>query len=93
MLEFKSWYDEIQRDTKRVELKAANEVAPVADVAVEAVVSVPVETVYTTILDQATFDLWLKTQRRQAVCLRYRNHRDRRPAGSIGWGFVRGAAS
>ena len=60
LLEFKSWYDEIQRDTKRVELKAANEVAPVAGVAVEAVVSVPVETVYTTILDQATFDLWLK---------------------------------
>jgi len=59
LLEFKSWYDEVQRDTKRVELKASTEAAPVAAVA-EAVVVAPVEAVYTTILDQATFDVWLK---------------------------------
>ena len=60
LLEFKSWYDEIQRDAKRVELKSASEVAPAAEMPVEAVISVPVEAVYTTILDQATFDMWLK---------------------------------
>ena len=54
LLEFKSWYDDIQRDAKRVELKAA----PVAEEAVEA--AAPVEAAYTTILDQATFDAWLK---------------------------------
>ena len=54
LLEFKSWYDEIQRDAKRVELKAT----PVVEAVVEAVV--PAETTYTTILDQATFDIWLK---------------------------------
>ena len=54
LLEFKSWIDEIQRDAKRVELKAA----PVAEEAVE--VAEPVEAAYTTILDQATFDAWLK---------------------------------
>ncbi|MGU9859966.1 DNA polymerase I [Pseudomonas sp. LF245] len=54
LLEFKSWYDDIQRDAKRVELKAA----PVAEEAVEA--AAPVEAAYTTILDQATFDVWLK---------------------------------
>ena len=60
LLEFKSWHDEIQRDAKRVELKSASEVAPAAEMPVEAVISVPVEAVYTTILDQATFDVWLK---------------------------------
>ena len=54
LLEFKSWYDDIQRDAKRVELKAA----PVAEEAVE--VAAPVEAAYTTIRDQATFDIWLK---------------------------------
>ena len=54
LLEFKSWIDEIQRDAKRVELQAA----PVAEEAVE--VAAPVEAAYTTILDQATFDVWLK---------------------------------
>ena len=54
LLEFKSWHDEIQRDAKRVELKAA----PVVEDVVE--VQAPVEATYTTILDQATFDTWLK---------------------------------
>ena len=54
LLEFKSWIDEIQRDAKRVELQAA----PVAEETIE--VAAPVEAAYTTILDQATFDLWLK---------------------------------
>ncbi|MEB0107002.1 DNA polymerase I [Pseudomonas sp. MH9.3] len=56
LLEFKSWYDEIQRDAKRVELSAA----PVAVEVVEAVPTAPLETAYTTILDQPTFELWLK---------------------------------
>ncbi|MBD9457979.1 DNA polymerase I [Pseudomonas sp. PDM05] len=57
LLEFKSWYDDIQRDTKRVELKAA----PVAeDEVVEEVPAAPLQASYTTIRDQATFDLWLK---------------------------------
>ncbi|WP_426134047.1 DNA polymerase I [Pseudomonas sp. PWP3-1b2] len=56
LLEFKSWIDEVQRDAKRVELKAA----PVADNVIEAVAADPVEATYTTILDQATFDTWLK---------------------------------
>ena len=55
LLEFKSWIDEIQRDAKRVELKA-----PAAEAAVELVEAAPVETSYTTILDQATFESWLK---------------------------------
>jgi DNA polymerase-1 len=57
LLEFKSWYDDIQRDAKRVELKAA----PVAgDEVVEEVPAAPLQASYTTIRDQATFDLWLK---------------------------------
>ncbi|WP_439863588.1 DNA polymerase I [Pseudomonas antarctica] len=56
LLEFKSWIDEVQRDAKRVELKAA----PVADNVTETVAADPVEATYTTILDQATFDTWLK---------------------------------
>eukprot|EP01030_Chromulinospumella_sphaerica_P017862 gene17862-17704_t len=60
LLEFKSWIDEIQRDAKRVELKAAADVAP-AQVAVAAQAPVaPVEAQYETILDQARFDVWLK---------------------------------
>ncbi|UII71671.1 DNA polymerase I [Pseudomonas sp. HN11] len=54
LLEFKSWFDEIQRDAKRVELN----VVPVVEAVIEAVV--PIEASYTTILDQATFDIWLK---------------------------------
>ncbi|MBF6027876.1 DNA polymerase I [Pseudomonas sp. P115] len=53
LLEFKSWIDDVQRDAKRVELKAA----PAAEEVVEP--AAPVEASYTTILDQATFDLWL----------------------------------
>ncbi|MBT2371403.1 DNA polymerase I [Pseudomonas fluorescens] len=64
LLEFKSWYEEIQRDAKRVELKAVAEAAPVASAVVETVVeagaTVSVEPVYETILDQARFDVWLK---------------------------------
>ncbi|MGY2376800.1 DNA polymerase I [Pseudomonas sp. SDO524_S393] len=56
LLEFKSWSDEILRDAKRVELSAA----PAAEAPVEAVAVAPVEASYTTILDQATFDVWLK---------------------------------
>lgn len=57
LLEFKSWYDDIQRDAKRVELKAA----PVAgDEVVDEVPAAPLQASYTTIRDQATFDLWLK---------------------------------
>ncbi|MFC6335923.1 DNA polymerase I [Pseudomonas sp. CCM 7891] len=63
LLEFKSWFEEIQRDTRRVELKVVNEVAPVTAVAkgtIETAAPVPVETVYETILDQARLDIWLK---------------------------------
>ncbi|WP_339529505.1 DNA polymerase I [Pseudomonas mucidolens] len=64
LLEFKSWYEEIARDAKRVELKAAAEVAPVQAAAVpetvEVVASAAVEPQYETILDQARFDAWLK---------------------------------
>ena len=60
LLEFKSWYEEIQRDTKRVELKASTDAAPVVEEVTEPVVVAPAEATYTTILDQATFDLWLK---------------------------------
>ena len=57
LLEFKSWYDDIQRDAKRVELKAA----PVAeDEVFEEVPAAPLQASYTTIRDQPTFDLWLK---------------------------------
>lgn len=62
LLEFKSWIDEIQRDAKRVELKAAADVAPVqSSVEPEAAETlVPVQAQYETILDQARFDVWLK---------------------------------
>ncbi|MGY2290807.1 DNA polymerase I [Pseudomonas sp. SDO528_S397] len=56
LLEFKSWHDEIQRDTKRVELKAAPSVTVVDAV----VASEPAEAAYETILDQARFDVWLQ---------------------------------
>ncbi|AWM89540.1 DNA polymerase I [Pseudomonas sp. 31-12] len=52
LLEFKSWFDENQRDAKR----SGQEVtAPVAEEA-----AVETELKYTTILTQADFDLWLK---------------------------------
>jgi len=62
LLEFKSWIDEIQRDAKRVELKAVADAAPAqAAVAPEAEQPVaPAEAQYETILDQARFDVWLK---------------------------------
>ncbi|MHC8389429.1 DNA polymerase I [Pseudomonas sp. MDT2-39-1] len=52
LLEFKSWFDDNQRDAKR----SGQEVtAPVAEEA-----AVETELKYTTILTQADFDLWLK---------------------------------
>lgn len=62
LLEFKSWIDEIQRDAKRVELKAAADAAPVQSSAEPeaAETQAPVEAQYETILDQARFDVWLK---------------------------------
>ncbi|TDR44397.1 DNA polymerase I [Pseudomonas brenneri] len=62
LLEFKSWIDEIQRDAKRVELKAAADVASVQPSAEPeaAKTLAPVEAQYETILDQARFDVWLK---------------------------------
>ena len=52
LLEFKSWYEENQRDAKRSGQEVA---APVAEEA-----AVDTELKYTTILTQADFDLWLK---------------------------------
>ncbi|KAA0985803.1 DNA polymerase I [Pseudomonas sp. ANT_J28] len=52
LLEFKSWFEENQRDAKRSGLEVA---APVAEEA-----AVDTELKYTTILTQADFDLWLK---------------------------------
>ena len=65
LLEFKSWLDELQRDAKRVELKAATEPAPVADLlsAVEPEEAAPAQAQYETILDQARFDVWLEKLR------------------------------
>ncbi|GGL58523.1 DNA polymerase I [Pseudomonas brenneri] len=62
LLEFKSWIDEIQRDAKRVELKAAADAAPVQSSAEPeaAETQAPVEAQYETVLDQARFDVWLK---------------------------------
>ncbi|QHC98900.1 DNA polymerase I [Pseudomonas sp. S04] len=66
LLEFKSWSDELQRDTKRVELAAAAQPEPATDLlsAVETDVAVaePVaaEAQYETILDQARFEVWLQ---------------------------------
>ncbi|KAA8557368.1 DNA polymerase I [Pseudomonas extremaustralis] len=53
LLEFKSWFDEVQRDAKRSGLEVAVPVvenAPLVDTALK----------YETILDQARFDVWLK---------------------------------
>lgn len=65
LLEFKSWLDELQRDAKRVELKAAAEPAPLADLlsAVEPEEVAPAQAQYETILDQARFDVWLEKLR------------------------------
>ncbi|WP_191489248.1 DNA polymerase I [Pseudomonas sp. FEN] len=69
-LEFKSWIDELQRETKRIEQAAA--VVPAVDSAnlfdaqpaiAEAappVAEVAAQAQYETILDQARFDVWLK---------------------------------
>ncbi|QCG65223.1 DNA polymerase I [Pseudomonas veronii] len=53
LLEFKSWFEEVQRDAKRTGLEVAAPVAENAPV-------VNTETKYETILDQARFDVWLK---------------------------------
>ena len=53
LLEFKSWFDEVQRDAKRTGLEVA---APVIDNAPV----VDTELKYETILDQARFDVWMK---------------------------------
>jgi DNA polymerase I len=53
LLEFKSWFDEVQRDAKRTGLEVA---APVVDNAPV----VNTELKYETILDQARFDVWMK---------------------------------
>ncbi|KAF1033371.1 MAG: DNA polymerase I [Pseudomonas sp.] len=59
LLEFKSWHDEIQRDTKRAGLNT--EAAPAVAAVPETEASgEPAEVVYETILDQARFDVWLK---------------------------------
>lgn len=65
LLEFKSWLDELQRDAKRVELKAAAEPAPLADLlsAVEPEEAAPAQAQYETVLDQARFDVWLEKLR------------------------------
>lgn len=62
LLEFKSWLDELQRDAKRVELKAAAEPTAVVDLLSEPApeVAVVAEAQYETILDQARFDAWLE---------------------------------
>ncbi|WP_350614991.1 DNA polymerase I [Pseudomonas sp. HY7a-MNA-CIBAN-0227] len=52
LLEFKSWYEDVQRDAKRA---GQDVMAPVADTVV-----VDTEIKYETILDQARFDVWLK---------------------------------
>jgi DNA polymerase-1 len=53
LLEFKSWFDEVQRDAKRTGLEVA---APV----IENAPVVDTELKYETILDQARFDVWMK---------------------------------
>ncbi|MCP1509837.1 DNA polymerase-1 [Pseudomonas marginalis] len=53
LLEFKSWFDEVQRDAKRTGLEVA---APVIDNAPV----VNTELKYETILDQARFEVWMK---------------------------------
>jgi len=53
LLEFKSWFEEVQRDAKRTGLEVAAPVAENAPV-------VSAELKYETILDQARFDVWLK---------------------------------
>ena len=53
LLEFKSWFEEVQRDAKRTGLEVAAPIAENAPV-------VSTELKYETILDQARFDVWLK---------------------------------
>ncbi|WP_426101953.1 DNA polymerase I [Pseudomonas sp. PSPC3-3] len=53
LLEFKSWFDEVQRDAKRAGLEVA---APV----IENAPVVNTELKYETILEQARFDVWMK---------------------------------
>ncbi|MBV4461077.1 DNA polymerase I [Pseudomonas sp. COR58] len=63
LLEFKSWLNDLERDAKRVELKAAAEPEPAADLFSAADAEAPEATSatrYETILDQARFDVWLE---------------------------------
>jgi len=65
LLEFKSWLNDLDRDAKRLELSAAAEPAPAADLfsqpEVEAQApAAAAEAAYETILDQARFDVWLE---------------------------------
>ena len=63
LLEFKSWLNDLQRDAKRIELSAAAEPEPLADLFSAANAEAPAvtsETRYETVLDQARFDVWLE---------------------------------
>ena len=63
LLEFKSWLNDLQRDAKRIELSAAAEPEPLADLFSAANAEAPAvtsETRYETILDQARFGVWLE---------------------------------
>ena len=63
LLEFKSWLNDLQRDAKRIELNAAAEPEPLADLfsATEAEApAVTTETRYETVLDQTRLDAWLE---------------------------------
>ncbi|SEC70247.1 DNA polymerase I [Pseudomonas mohnii] len=63
LLEFKSWLNDLQRDAKRIELSAAAEPEPLADLFSAANAETPAatsETRYETVLDQARFDVWLE---------------------------------
>ncbi|MFJ4197235.1 DNA polymerase I [Pseudomonas sp. NPDC089534] len=63
LLEFKSWLNDLERDAKRAELKAAAEPEPAADLFSAAEAEAPQATSgtrYETVLDQARFDVWLE---------------------------------
>ncbi|WP_085630390.1 MULTISPECIES: DNA polymerase I [unclassified Pseudomonas] len=63
LMEFKGWINDLERDAKRVELKAAAEPEPAADLFSAAEAEAPQATGatrYETVLDQARFDVWLE---------------------------------
>ncbi|WP_085579393.1 MULTISPECIES: DNA polymerase I [unclassified Pseudomonas] len=63
LMEFKGWINDLERDAKRVELKAAAELEPAADLFSAAEAEAPQATGatrYETVLDQARFDVWLE---------------------------------